>query len=108
MTDWRKWIEEVEGLLGHDADGFSGEHGYSLDEFTDMFNNDLNPLDASRRIVGALYVLPDGKSYRYIGGHSGPERGVFEVQNRDGVVAFELALPDNAVQVWRPRPLGQA
>ena len=40
---WLAWIDRVEELLGHSADGDLGEDGYSMDTFWGMFQRGLSP-----------------------------------------------------------------
>ena len=43
---WLMWIEEVEKLLGHDADGDQSTDGYSMDGFYDMFKTGMSAVSA--------------------------------------------------------------
>jgi hypothetical protein len=45
-TAWERWINEVESLLGHGADGDQSTDGYSLDGFYEMWERGLTPAAA--------------------------------------------------------------
>lgn len=49
-TAWEHWIDAVESILGHSADGDSGADGYSLDEFYDSWKQGLSPAEAASGI----------------------------------------------------------
>lgn len=42
-TAWEHWINAVEAILGHSADGDGAADGYSLDEFYDRWNQGWSP-----------------------------------------------------------------
>jgi hypothetical protein len=46
-TGWERWIDEVESILGHDADGDRSADGYSLDGFYAMWNRGVTAADAA-------------------------------------------------------------
>lgn len=52
-TEWERWINAVEALLGHSADGDSDTDGYSLDEFHDNWKQGLSPEAAAAGIQTA-------------------------------------------------------
>jgi hypothetical protein len=47
---WERWIDEVESLLGHSADGDQATDGYSLDGFYEMWKAVLTPAQSTERI----------------------------------------------------------
>lgn len=49
-TDWERWINAVEAILGYSADGDSDTDGYSLDEFYDSWKQGLSPEAAAAGI----------------------------------------------------------
>lgn len=52
-TEWERWINAVEAILGHSADGDSNTDGYSLDEFYDSWKHGLSPETAATGIRAA-------------------------------------------------------
>lgn len=62
-TDWERWIEAVEAILGHSADGDGAADGYSLDEFYNQWKQGLSPDAAAAGIrhevtvAGQMYWL---------------------------------------------------
>lgn len=46
-TAWERWIDDVESLLGHSADGDEVTDGYSLDGFYEMWKHGLQPAAAA-------------------------------------------------------------
>lgn len=52
-TDWERWIDTVESILGHCADGDSAADGYSLDEFYGSWKQGLAPAQAAAGIRSA-------------------------------------------------------
>lgn len=65
-TPFERWIADVERLMGHDSDGDLREDGYSLDTFSEMFDQGLTPEQAAERIVGAVFVQPDKEILRIV------------------------------------------
>lgn len=64
---WEKWIDEVERLLGHSADGDGREDGYSMDNFFKAWEGGQSAADAVadvRRTMAAMAVRrkPEGMS----------------------------------------------
>ena len=49
-TEWDRWIDAVEAILGHSADGDEDADGYSLDGFYDTYKQGLTPAAAAARI----------------------------------------------------------
>ncbi len=49
-TEWDRWIDAVEAILGHSADGDEDTDGYSLDGFYDTYKQGLTPAAAAARI----------------------------------------------------------
>lgn len=45
-TDWERWVDKVEALMGHDADGDQSEDGYSLDAFLTLWEAGRTPAQA--------------------------------------------------------------
>ena len=45
-TAWERWIDDVEILLGHDADGNQDTDGYSLDAFVMLWESGRPPTQA--------------------------------------------------------------
>lgn len=45
-TDWERWVDAVEALLGHDADGDQTIDGYSLDGFYTAWKSGTTPEQA--------------------------------------------------------------
>lgn len=104
-TDWEHWIERVETLIGHDADGNIREDGYSLGTFDDMFRAGLSPEVASTRILGALYVTAVGATYRLtsVGARLGGTYGEqYNVLTETGSLSLVYELPAGATLVWAP------
>ena len=50
-TAWESWIDEVERLLGHSADGDQAVDGYSMDGFYEMWKAGLTPPFAVGQLV---------------------------------------------------------
>ena len=59
-TAWERWINEVESLLGHGADGDQSTDGYSLDGFYE--NVGTPPNAGGRRGLSPLNVTTAGGS----------------------------------------------
>ncbi len=60
-AEWERWIDAVESILGHSADGDSAADGYSLDEFYDTWKQGVSP-DAAA--AGIRHILTrDGHQY---------------------------------------------
>lgn len=49
-TAWEHWIDEVERLLGHSADGDHAEDGYSMDGFYEMYSAGTTPVAAAHTV----------------------------------------------------------
>lgn len=49
-TAWEHWIEQVEALLGHSADGDEREDGYSIDSFYSFWEFGRTPAEATKGI----------------------------------------------------------
>ncbi|GAB7065898.1 hypothetical protein [Mycolicibacterium hodleri] len=60
-TEWERWIDAVESILGHSADGDGEADGYSLDEFYDTWKQGLSP-DAVAAGIRHI-VTRDGHQY---------------------------------------------
>jgi hypothetical protein len=50
-SDWQRWADRVEQLLGHDLDGSFNEDGYSLHGAYEMWKMGLTPEQAYARIT---------------------------------------------------------
>lgn len=46
-TGWDHWIDDVERLLGHSADGDHSTDGYSMDSFHEMWRSGLTAAAAA-------------------------------------------------------------
>jgi len=103
-TAWEHWINRVEALMGHDADGDITTDG-SIDTFNDMWEAGLAPEAASLRIVGGLFVTPDGTTYRLA---RACKDSTFEPYAERYDILTELGhsvryeLPAGAVLAWAP------
>lgn len=51
-TEWERWINRVEAILGHSADGDATTDGYSLDDFYTHWKAGLTPTQATAQIRG--------------------------------------------------------
>lgn len=56
-TDWERWIDRVETLLGHDADGDQATDGYSLDGLYDVWESNAAPEQAVVAVTIAKSAL---------------------------------------------------
>lgn len=50
-TAWEHWINAVEAILGHSADGDGEADGYSLDDFYDSWKHGMTPAQAAAGIT---------------------------------------------------------
>lgn len=49
-SDWERWIDRVEALIGHSADGDQREDGYSLDGFFSLWEQGRTPAEAAKEV----------------------------------------------------------
>lgn len=63
-TEWEHWINAVEAILGHSADGDGNTDGYSLDDFYDQWKQGLSPVAATATIRGAAGEPIDTRGWR--------------------------------------------
>lgn len=59
--EWHRWIDAVEAILGHSADGDEDADGYSMDGFYDNWKQGLTPAAAAagiRTVDGRRSVAP--------------------------------------------------
>lgn len=107
-TDWERWIDRVEEFLGHDADGHLREDGYSLDTFLDMYEAGLSVEDAAVRIIGAVFITPEGVAHRLESAQKDPlsdeyiER--YKTMYHSGFAHWSGKLPPDTKCVWSPDP----
>jgi hypothetical protein len=105
-TCWDQWIDRVEARLGDSADGDIHSDGYSIYTFLDLYEADLTPEDAAERIVGAVFVTPDGTVYRLARAQRSssfdPYQEKYDMLTTDGYHSVAYELPAAATQVWTP------